>query len=236
METKICPTCKIQKDILFFSKNKSRKDGLSRQCKECFKKEYNIHYHTKKSPRLKENLKKDHKVCSNCKKELPLDIFKPGIGRFGVGPNCRTCFNIKWNQYQKKTHQNRNYNKNKKQTDPQFKIKYILRLRLLDALKRHNKNKKITKNHSALTLLGCSVDFLKKHLENQFLSEMTWDNHGKIWEIDHVVPCSQFDLTNIEQQQECFNYTNLQPLFKTNSIAENFGYKNIVGNRNKYNK
>jgi hypothetical protein len=65
---------------------------------------------------------------------------------------------------------------------------------------------------------------------------MTWENHGVIWEIDHTKPCAAFDLTNLEQQKECFHHTNLQPLFKTTEIAESFGYTNQIGNRNKSNK
>jgi hypothetical protein len=61
---------------------------------------------------------------------------------------------------------------------------------------------------------------------------MNWDNHGIIWEIDHIKPCASFDLSDIEQQKQCFHYTNLQPLFKTTDIAESFGYDE-AGNRNK---
>jgi len=77
---------------------------------------------------------------------------------------------------------------------------------------------------------------LKLYLEKQFLPEMNWENHGNIWEIDHIKPCANFDLTDIKQQQECFHYTNLQPLFKTTEIAESFGYTDQIGNRNKYKK
>jgi hypothetical protein len=52
---------------------------------------------------------------------------------------------------------------------------------------------------------------------------MSWNNHGSYWEIDHIKPCSSFDLTDIEQQKQCFHYTNLQPL-------------TIYENRSKYNK
>jgi hypothetical protein len=62
---------------------------------------------------------------------------------------------------------------------------------------------------------------------------MNWDNHGKIWEIDHIKGCINFDLSDIEQQKQCFHYTNTQPLFKTTKIAESFGYNNITGNRDK---
>ena len=63
---------------------------------------------------------------------------------------------------------------------------------------------------------------------------MNWDNHGEIWEIDHIKPCSLFNLIDIEQQKQCFHYTNTKPLFKTSFIAKSFGY-NEIGNRNKSN-
>jgi hypothetical protein len=114
-------------------------------------------------------------------------------------------------------------------------INYRIKVTLRNYINLYLKHKDY-KKYSSLSLLGCTIDFFKKYLENQFLPEMSWDNHGIIWEIDHIKPCSIFDLTYIQQQQECFHYTNLQPLFKTTKIAESFGYKNIIGNRNKGNK
>jgi len=73
-------------------------------------------------------------------------------------------------------------------------------------------------------------------LEQRFKLEMTWENHGILWEIDHIKACSNFDLTKLEEQKQCFHYTNLQPLFKTTEIAEQHGYTNEIGNRNKGNK
>jgi hypothetical protein len=61
---------------------------------------------------------------------------------------------------------------------------------------------------------------------------MTLDNYCE-WEIDHIKACANFDLTKLEEQKQCFHYTNLQPLFKTTEIAESFGYINQIGNRNK---
>ncbi len=65
---------------------------------------------------------------------------------------------------------------------------------------------------------------------------MTWENYGKVWEIDHIIPCSRFDLSKEGEQKKCFHYSNLQPLFKTTDIAQEYGYLNEIGNRNKYNK
>ena len=65
---------------------------------------------------------------------------------------------------------------------------------------------------------------------------MNWSNHGTIWEIDHIIPCDSFDLTKLEEQEKCFHFSNLQPLFKTTEIAESLGYKGYIGNREKSNK
>ena len=104
-----------------------------------------------------------------------------------------------------------------------------MRSRFFKAINRYSKSKSI------IELLGCNVGEFKQYLEQQFLPEMTWVNYGKIWEIDHIKPCSSFDLTILEEQQECFHYSNLQPLFKTTEIAEQYS-SNQIGNRNKLNK
>jgi hypothetical protein len=68
------------------------------------------------------------------------------------------------------------------------------------------------KSAPTLKLLGCSLDHLKAHLESQFRHGMSWANYGK-WHIDHIIPCSAFDLSNPKQQQICFHWSNLQPLW-----------------------
>jgi hypothetical protein len=221
---KLCPTCTQTKDLTEFNKNKSRKDGYQRECRKCCHVHNDKHYHTKKSPRLKENLKEGHKICSCCKQELLLVKFKPGKGRFKVGSNCKDCFNKKWNEYQKRTGQNKKHNKLKRQTNPQWKLKQVLRCRYLDALKRHTSGGRVNKHHSAIELIGCSIDFYKQYLEQQFKPDMTWENHGILWEIDHIKPCAAFDLTNIIQQHECFIYTNTQPLYYSENRSKGDTY------------
>jgi hypothetical protein len=120
--------------------------------------------------------------------------------------------------------------KNKYHTDVEFKMIELLRKRINSSLKNNSKS------NSTKTLLGCTVQECRLHLEKQFKPEMTWCNHGKIWEIDHIKPCASFDLIKEEEQKKCFHFLNLQPLFKTTEIAESFGYQNEIGNRNKSNK
>jgi hypothetical protein len=68
-----------------------------------------------------------------------------------------------------------------------------------------------------MDLIGCSPDFLRKYLEAQFEEGMTWENRGfdpdKCWHMDHIRPCSSFDLIDEGQQRECFHYSNLQPMW-----------------------
>jgi hypothetical protein len=96
---------------------------------------------------------------------------------------------------------------------PHIKILNSFRSRLRRALKG---NTKIT---SSINLLGCTVEVLKEYLEIQFKPGMNWDNYGK-WHIDHVIPCSFFDLRNIEEQKICFHYSNLQPLWAKENLQK----------------
>ena len=51
---------------------------------------------------------------------------------------------------------------------------------------------------------------------------MTWDNYEYYgWHIDHIIPCSSFDLTDPEQQRLCCHYTTLQPLWWHENLAKN---------------
>jgi hypothetical protein len=64
-------------------------------------------------------------------------------------------------------------------------------------------------------MLGCDRETFLLHLQSQFKRGMNWNNYGRVWEVDHITPCSSFDLTDPEQQRICFHYRNHQPLYKT---------------------
>jgi hypothetical protein len=92
-----------------------------------------------------------------------------------------------------------------------------LRNRLYCALRRANADKNI-KTHE---LLGCTVTELRQHLEDQFTNGMDWDNYGRNgWHIDHIRPCASFDLSDPDQQRQCFHYTNLQPLWAADNLSK----------------
>ena len=66
--------------------------------------------------------------------------------------------------------------------------------------------------------IGCTWNQAHQHIEKQFKSGMTWDNHGKVWHVDHIIPVSFFDLSDQTEQKLCFHYGNLQPLFASDNI------------------
>lgn len=68
-------------------------------------------------------------------------------------------------------------------------------------------------------LLGCNKDFFIEYIESQFTGEICWDNYGKVWHIDHIIPCFMFDLFDSEQVKQCWHYTNLRPLLATENLA-----------------
>jgi hypothetical protein len=93
-------------------------------------------------------------------------------------------------------------------SNTQVNIEKRLRASFQQALRRAS----IKKTETVFALVGCSSQALMRHLESLFLPGMSWDRRAEI-HIDHVRPVSSFDLTDPEQQRQCFHYTNLQPLW-----------------------
>jgi len=95
-------------------------------------------------------------------------------------------------------------------------------VRVLDNLRRrvnmvlHGKSK----SGRTLQLLGCEVLELKSWLSGWFEPEMTFENYGRIWHIDHNRPCTSFDLSKAEEQRRCFHYLNLRPLFAKDNLIK----------------
>lgn len=98
-------------------------------------------------------------------------------------------------------------------SDPSFRLARLLRARIQGAVKAQG----AVKSKKTQTLVGCDINFLLGYIEARFQSGMKWSNYGKVWEIDHRIPCSKFDLTDESHQRSCFHYSNLQPLFVTDN-------------------
>lgn len=100
-----------------------------------------------------------------------------------------------------------NRRKERIKTEIGFRLKTLMRSRVGSALKQKKQNKTIF-------LLGCDIQFLKTHLESQFVDGMCWDNWSKTgWHIDHIVPFGQFNLSDPVHQIAACNWRNLRPLW-----------------------
>jgi len=111
------------------------------------------------------------------------------------------------------------YLRKRKQENPDIKLKCNLRSRISMEIKKSG----ASKNQHTMEYLNCSVAHLYHHLESQFEPGMTWENYGfgnDKWNIEHRKPCSEFDLTDIEQQYMCFHWTNLQPMWQPENLAK----------------
>lgn len=106
------------------------------------------------------------------------------------------------------------YVRNKLKNDINFRITNILRSRVTNALKGKNKSA------STMELIGTDIANFKKHLSSKFKPGMSFNNYGE-WEIDHIKPCSWFDLTDPKQQKQCFNFSNTQPLWRFENRSKN---------------
>lgn len=164
------------------------------------------------------------KICYSCKTKKDIDNFtKNKSNKDGLHHHCRECkakHAKNWRMSNKEYWANyhKNYQRDRLRSDLDYKLISNLRSRLYQALKNNYKA------GSAVKELGCTIDEFKVYLEFKFTKEMSWDNHGEIWHIDHIRPLSNFILSNIEDFKLACHYTNLQPLIKKDNLVKGAKY------------
>ncbi|MDD2820123.1 MAG: hypothetical protein PHW29_02555 [Flavobacterium sp.] len=205
-----------------------------KQNKDTIRKQNREYRFEKRKKQLEEYEKIESKKCKKCLLLKPRENYrKSTVGKFGLSDNCKSCRNLSLidKQEKNKIRSKEYYNKNKEtllvkgylakikrlKTDPEFKLRALLSHRVRRAIYDQSG----TKSAKTLELLGCSIKEARIHIEKQFREGMQWENHGiKGWHIDHIIPCSSFDLTKNEDQNKCFHYTNLQPLWAEENLRK----------------
>lgn len=162
------------------------------------------------------------KTCTACHKDLDLGDFYPKRSE------CKACFVIRNKDYRernKKTisdNKKRYYAENKDamnqknanwvKNNPEGRAKHIkkyddvvrqtprgnLAHRMSTAISIALKGNK--KGRKWESLVGYSVEDLKKNIESQFQSGMTWENMGE-WHIDHRIPKSWFQYSSVDDEE-----------------------------------
>lgn len=57
---------------------------------------------------------------------------------------------------------------------------------------------------------GLDIKTLRAWFEKQFSEGMNWENFGKEWQFDHVIPVTYFDFASEEELRMCWNFINLR--------------------------
>lgn len=110
--------------------------------------------------------------------------------------------------------------RNKIKNNPQFRLRCLVSKQIWRALKRIGKSK----NDSVVKHLPYSIPQLKAHIESFFNNSngYTWENHGSIWHIDHIIPQSFFKYESLDSKsfRDCWALSNLKPLGRSENISK----------------
>lgn len=105
--------------------------------------------------------------------------------------------------------------------DPSYKALRNIRRRIHTAICRAKTNKKL----DTMSLLGCDIKSFMIYIESKFQEGMSWENYGvDTWHLDHIKPCSLFQLEDKEDQKKCFHFSNYQPLWAADNLAKSNTY------------
>ena len=61
--------------------------------------------------------------------------------------------------------------------------------------------------------MGCSHSCFKSWVIHQLYDNMTIENDGSVWQIDHSLLIASFNLLDENDMKKCFNLMNLRPMF-----------------------
>jgi len=238
---KQCSRCENFLPQSAFYKRSDTKSGFRSHCKACINKPELV--------KLDSNVVEEitSKQCTKCEQILPRSAFGADLrNNSGLKSQCKACCGkavAKWKEKNKekskqwrkenqdklknglKKHRKTDkykkrknkYVREKRALDPKFKMLCILRGRLVDALRGK------AKADTTKKMLGCDLQFFKNFIQAKFKPGMNWQNHGSgdgKWQLDHIQPCSSFDLSDFEQQKKCFHYTNMQPLWAYENLQK----------------
>jgi len=107
------------------------------------------------------------------------------------------------------------WHKQKRRIDIKFRLGRNMSKAVSESL-RENRN-----GRSWETIIGYTLNDLRKHLEKQFVNGMTWENYGE-WHIEHKIPISVHNFTKVGHQdfKKCWALSNLQPMWAKENLSK----------------
>jgi len=137
------------------------------------------------------------KVCYVCKLEKDeSEYYTDRSKKSGISSKCKKCSNRKHRDV------------------PILKVIGNLKRRFREMIAQHE----FEKTHIFLDVLGIGRVGLTDFLEKRFRDGMTWENYGKVWVIDHMLPLNK--LESYDDLVRLSHYSNLQPLLVTENLKK----------------
>lgn len=219
---KVCTQCNVSKTLEHFPNCKTGQYGKLAKCRDCDKINQKNRYLKNRETRIQKS--KEYKL-KNKQQNTAVDkqrYLRQRETKLAYQKRQRESNPFYMKEYRIKNKEKirettNKWQKQKYYTDLNYRLRNILQKRIVATIKGYHKSQ------STVELLGCSIEKFKMYLEAQFWKDerIDWYTYGpKGWHIDHIIPCSAFDLSDPEQQKICFHYTNLQPLWSDLNIAK----------------
>lgn len=195
---KICIKCNQEKSSSEFYKKSLSHDGYNTCCKLCCKK-------VKTENKINTIVNKIY--CSKCNTYKDNSEFRStSRSKTGYFTTCNACWApSNWTK-EKQYASEKKYVANNIE---KIREKWKKQGQNINRRLRNNNNKRISqmlqsngtyKKNKTIIYLGCNIEYLKKWFSFLFEDNMTWDNYGD-WHIDHVVPCTTFNLVEDSEQK-----------------------------------
>ena len=154
------------------------------------------------------------KKCCVCKNILLKSNFNKKKTKIdGLQNICIICFK----QYHNNRKERRNIlDKQRRKTDFNFKLISNIRTRTNKTFKSQN----VEKLNKTFDLLGCSQSFFKRWILYQLYGDMTEENYGEIWCLDHCHPLSKTNLSDKNEMNKSTYWINIRPMFCSENISK----------------
>ena len=211
-----CHICELIKPINdnYFSEQKSKKSGYRSICKVCYNKKEKEKYDS--DPEHKAKKLKSSKIWAKNNPEKRNEITRNSRNKRMEDPEIRKNSN----EYHS------NYLRIRRADDPAYKIAGNVSRLVRHAIKRVNEGL-TSKGGKTFDHLPYTPQELVEHLESQFDENMSWENYGDYWHIDHIIPQAMLPYDNVKHKnfRKAWALDNLQPLTASENLSKNSIYK-----------
>ena len=167
------------------------------------------------------------KTCSKCNEEKPkTSFFYDKKNKDGLQSQCKSCKCEGVKKYYNTIEGKQKRKDWEKATNRSLKRYYENRVSMNFSRRMRASISCGKDGRSWESLVGYTLNDLKKHLESKFVEGMTWENYGTDWHIDHIKPVVLFDMksTDCSDFKECWSLLNIQPLFKYDNLLKGSRY------------